>query len=200
MRRVVAGLVSLIVTTGAAMAADLEVIDAPEIDATEVDPARFGWGGVYGGVSGGYGWLNDVDRQFAVPLVDGGQDWVYGGHVGYLHEFNGGVVGAEFEAMKLDITYRKFNFITVDEGYTVKLRGGMAWDRLLATGNIGATYSTTNIGLKGWGLALGVGLDYAVTDHITVGAQYTHHDFRRFAGTLIDATVDIATARVGFKF
>ena len=195
MRTVFAGLVLLLASSGASFAADPEIISSPEIDS-----ARFGWGGVYGGISGGYVWLKDVDYQFPVPLHDGGRDWVYGAHVGYMHDLGGLVAGAEFEAMRLDVAYDLFNFITTDNAYTVKARAGYGWDRLLFSSHIGATYTTTNIGLDDWGLTLGAGIDYALTDHITVGAQYSHHSFKSFDNTMIDATLDVTTARVGFKF
>lgn len=194
MRIFTAGLV-LAIAQHTASAADLDLASP------EIDPARFAWDGVYLGVAGGYAWLNDIDYQFAVPFRDAGRDWVYGAYVGYLHDFGGGFVGgAEFEAMKVDITYDNFSFITVDDAYTVKARAGYGWDRVLLSGHIGGTYATTNIGLEDWGLAIGAGVDYALTDYVTVGAQYSHHTFSRFDGTLIDATLDVATARFGLKF
>lgn len=195
MRTVIAGLAFLLASNVAVLAADPEIITAPD-----VEPARFGWGGFYAGASLGYAWLNDVDYQFPVPLEDQGQDWVFGGHVGYMHGFGNFVVGAEFEATYLDIDYEVFNFITVENGYTVKARAGYGFDRFLVSGHVGRTYATTNVGLADWGWAFGGGVDYAITDNITLGAQYTHHTFNGFDGTLIDASLDIVTARVGFKF
>ncbi|MBX3576541.1 MAG: porin family protein [Rhizobiaceae bacterium] len=194
MRIAFAGLV-LVLAQGAASAADLELASP------DIDPARFAWDGVYIGATGGYAWLHDIDYQFPVPFRDQGRDWVYGAYVGYLHDFGGGfVAGGELEALKLDITYDNFAFITVEDAYTLKARAGYGWDRLLVSAHLGGTWATTNIGLEDWGIALGAGVDYALTDYVTVGAQYSHHSFRRFDGTLIDATLDIATARVGLKF
>ncbi|HTV68167.1 MAG TPA: outer membrane beta-barrel protein [Rhizobiaceae bacterium] len=195
MRTVIAGLVFLLSSNAAVLAADPEIITAPDINA-----ARFGWGGFYAGASLGYAWLNDVDYQFPVPLEDRGEDWVFGGHVGYMHGFGNFVAGAEFEATRLDIDYEVFNFITVENSYTVKARAGYAIDRFLISGHVGGTYATTNVGLADWGWTAGAGLDYAITDNITVGAQYTHHGFKSFDGTMIDATLDVVTARVGLKF
>jgi outer membrane immunogenic protein len=194
MRTFLAGLFSILAAS-AALAADPDIV----ID-SDVDPARFGWSGVYVGASAGYAWLEDVDNQFVPPLRDEGQDWNFGGHVGYRHGLGNFVVGGEFEATRLDITYETFNFITVENGYTLRALAGYAWDRVLVTGHLGAMYATTNIGLEDWTLALGVGLDYALTDHVTIGAHYTHHTFEGFDGTMIDGTLDVATARFGFKF
>lgn len=188
--------VVLLCASGAAHAADPEVITSPS-----VDPERFGWTGAYIGATVGYGWLEDIDYSFTPPFRDEGDDWIFGGHIGYLHQFGGFVVGAEFEAMRLDITYNTLDFITVDDAYVVKGRAGFALDRFLLTGHGGAVYATTNFaGLKDWGWAAGVGIDYALTDNIIVGGQYTHFGFTSFDGTQIDADVDTLTGRLSYKF
>jgi outer membrane immunogenic protein len=193
MRSVLAGIFCVLVASSA-LAADLDVIPAPD-----VDPARFGWTGAYGGVSGGYGWLRDTDYSFAPPLVSKGDDWNIGAFAGYLHQFGSFVVGAEGEYNLLDIRFEGFP-IFVEDAYTARLRGGYAWDKFLFTGDIGASYVTTNIGLEDWALNFGAGIDYAVTENVFVGAHYNHIRAEGFDGTLIDATIDIATARLGFKF
>lgn len=186
----------LLCVSGAARAADPQIIQSPSID-----PERFGWSGAYVGATVGYAWLEDVDYSFTPPFRDKGEDWIFGGHVGYLHQFGNFVVGAEFEAMKLDIAYENFDFITVEDAYVAKARVGFAIDRFLISGHGGAVYATTNFaGLKDWGWAAGAGVDYALTDNIIVGAQYTRFGFTSFDGTQIDADIDTVTARVSFKF
>lgn len=177
---------------GAALAAD---------PSAGVDPARFGWQGAYVGVAGGYTWLRDVDHSFVPPIHDKGEDWLVGAYAGYLAQFGNFVVGAEAEANRLDVDYDFFNFITVQNSYVVKARAGYAFDRFLLTGHAGAAYITTNfMGLKDWGWEAGVGLDYALTDHLSVGAQYAHYGFSDFDGTKLDAEVDLVSARVGYRF
>jgi outer membrane immunogenic protein len=198
--RIVALVTFLLAGTGIGLAADIQEPVSPEISAE-----RFGWTGAYIGASAGYGWLKDVDYApappFVAPLHDQGEDWVYGGYAGYLQQFGNFVVGAEAEAMKLDITYDNFNFITIKDSVALKGRAGYAWDRFLLTGHGGAVYARTNfMDLKDWGWTAGGGIDYALTDNLTVGAQYTHFDFSEFDGTKIDATIDLVTARVGIKF
>lgn len=194
-------LVLLLSTTLGAMAAD-EVIEAP----AEVDAARFSWTGPYAGLSVGYAWLKDVDYAPPAPLVgpfyDQGEDWNVGGYVGILYQFsNNLVVGAEIEATRLDIDYEALSFITVEHAITPKLRVGYAYDRFLVSGNIGGVYAKTNFaGLADWGLAAGIGVDYALTDNITAGLQYSHYRFEEFDGTQIDARINAIAARVGYKF
>ena len=196
MRAILVGATLLGLLAAPAFAADPAVIAADE-----VSPARFAWDGAYLGASIGYSWLKDVDYQFDPPLHDQGEDWVIGAHAGYLAQFGGIVVGAEVEAMRLDIQYEGFDFITIENAFVPKARVGYAIDRFLVSGHAGAVYATTNfMGLKDWGWAAGAGLDYAFTDNLTVGAQYSHYGFDGFDGTLIDAKIDTVTARFGYKF
>lgn len=191
---------------GPALSADiLRPSEDAFISAPEVEEERFGWTGIYAGIGAGYAWLEDVDYApppgFPSPLYDQGEDWVYGAHVGYLHQFGNFVVGAEAEAMKLDITYEGFDFITIEDSLALRARAGIAWDRFLFTGSAGMAYARTNyMDLKDWGWTFGAGVDYAMTDNITAGVHYTHYRFSEFDGTMIDATIDLVTARVGYKF
>jgi outer membrane immunogenic protein len=159
------------------------------------------WTGFYIGASGGYGWLRDIDRSFTPPMPDQGEDWILGVHAGYLHQFGDFVVGGEVEYQRLDITYQTFNFITVDHAYTAKARVGYAFDQFLISGSIGGAYVTTNfMGLRDLGLAIGGGIDYALTDNISVGAHYQRFSYTNFSGTMIDATLDQVALRASVRF
>ena len=190
----------LLAATGLASAADL----APDVS-PNIDEARFGWTGAYAGGSVGYGWLHDKDKApppgFPVPLYDKGDDWTAALHAGYLYQYGSFVGGAEAEVSSLDITYKGFTFITIQNAYALKARAGWAIDRFLVSGHGGAVYTTTNyMKLKDWGWTAGVNVDYAVTDHLIVGAQYTHMGFKNFDTTQIDARIDLLSARVAYKF
>ena len=177
-----------------AEAADLGGASPPAATSASVD-----WSGLYLGVSAGYGWLNDTDYSFTPPLRSSGEDVVYGGHVGYLHQFGAFVLGAEGEFTQLDINFEGFP-IDAEKSFALKARGGFAFDRFLLTGHAGATYATTNIGLEDWGWVVGAGVDYAITENIVAGVSYDHMWFEQFDNTLIDADVDILKARLSFKF
>lgn len=193
MRRTLSCLAGLFIACTAASAAD-SFVETPDID-----PARFGWTGFYAGGAIGYGWLSDVDYSFVPPLRSSGEDWVYGVHAGYLHQFGNFVVGVEGEYLKLDIQFEGLP-VYAEDAYTVRARGGYAFDRFLFTGHAGASYVTTNIGLEDWAWVVGAGIDYAVTDNVTIGANYTHMRSDSYDDTLIDAEIDVITARVGVKF
>ncbi len=195
MRVSIAGLSFFLISCGGAFAADPAAIDAG------INPARFGWQGAYAGISGGYAWLKDVDRSFTPPLPDKGKDWNVGLYGGYLAEFGSFVAGAEFEANRLDIDYEFLSFITIESSYVLKARAGYAFDRFLVSGHAGGVYATTNfMGLKDWGWEAGVGIDYALTDNLVAGVQYSHYGFNNFDGTQIDAKIDLVSARLTYKF
>ncbi len=195
MRASVTGICMLLMSCGRVLAADPTIINA------DIDPARFSWQGAYAGVSGGYSWLKDVDNSFTPPLPDKGENWNIGVYGGYLAQFGNFVAGAEFEANRLDIDYEFLSFITVENSYVAKARAGFAFDRFLVSGHVGGVYATTNfMGLKDWGWEAGAGIDYALTDNVVLGAQYSHYDFDDFDGTEIDARIDLVSARLAYKF
>ncbi len=184
-----------------ALAADPAIIradEAPEYEAP--NPERFGsWTGAYVGVSGGYGWLRDVDRSFVPPLRSKGDDFVFGVYAGYLYQYGMFVGGVEAEYQRQKINFEGFP-IDTEDAYMMKAKAGVAYDQWLATAHLGAVYATTSIGLDDWGIVAGAGVDYMVNDYLTVGANYSHQFYDTFDGTLIDAGIDTLTMRVGVKF
>ena len=201
MRGLAVGLVTLLMLGSAAKAAD----DMSVLTAGEIAPERFGWDGAYVGVAAGYGWLKDIDYAFTPPLRSSGEDFIFGGHVGYLHAWNNFVVGAEAEALNLDIQFEGLP-VWVAQAYTAKARFGYAFDRLLVTGHLGGTWINTTStiplydGLADWALTYGAAVDYAVTGNVLIGASYSHYTADGYDGTLIDADVDALTLRLGYKF
>ncbi len=160
---------------------------------------EYGWSGVYAGMTGGYGWLRDVDRSFVPPLVSRGDDWVFGAHAGYLHQWNQMVIGAEVAYQSMDIQFEGFP-VFVEDAATARVRAGFAYQKWLFSAHAGATYATTNIGLDDWGYNIGLAVEYMFTENIIAGLQYDHHSFDTFDGTLIDATVDTLALRISYKF
>jgi outer membrane immunogenic protein len=194
MRNWIAGVFSLLLTSGAAEASDLQ-----SRMYGEPDSASFDWSGPYAGGSIGYGWLRDIDYAFTPPLRSSGEDVIFGIHFGYLHQFGAFVFGAEGELTKLNINFEGFP-IDAEDSAAAKVRGGFAIDRFLFTGHGGAVHAGTNIGLADWGLLVGAGIDYAIADNIVAGVSYDHMWFEGFDGTLIDAQLDLLKARVSVKF
>jgi outer membrane immunogenic protein len=186
------GILVTALSSGIAGAADLGGVPVQA-------PAIQDWTGAYIGASVGYGWLRDVDYFFTPPLRSKGDDVIFGGHFGYLHQMGSFVLGAEAEFMRLDINFEGFP-IDAENSFALKARGGFAFDRLLLTGHAGAVYATTNIDLKDWGWVVGGGIDYLITDNFVAGISYDHFEFDRFDGTLIDAKLNLVKARLSYKF
>ena len=187
MRAQIFGIFTLMLSANVGEATDL--VGQPAVD----------WNGAYVGISAGYGWLRDVDRQFTPPLRSSGDGVVFGAQVGYLHQFGAFVLGGEAEYTRLDINFEGFP-IDVEGAFATKARAGFAFDRLLLTGHAGATYITTNIGLEDWGWVAGLGADYLLSDNIVAGVSWDHMQFNRFDGTLIDGQLDLVKTRLSFKF
>lgn len=218
MRNQIATLTLLLATTISAYAADVieapaDVIKAPADVASAPLPERFGWTGVYLGASVGHAWMKDVDQAppggLPAPFHDKGNDWNYGGHVGFLYQFdNNLVLGAELEHLQLGVKFENLAKYGVDiettSSTTPSVRLGYGYDRFLVSGHVGASYVRTEAFgkdyLKDWGWAAGAGLDYAFTDNLTAGVHYTHSQFDKFDGSQIDAKLDVLTARMGYKF
>lgn len=192
---------AVLLVAGAALLAS-PAFAADDIEIVTLDNNQsqdYGWSGMYVGLTGGYGWLRDIDRAFVPPLRASGDDWIIGVQAGYLHQWNRMVVGAEVAYTSMDIQFDGFP-IWVEDAATVRVRAGFAYQRWLFTAHGGATHATTNIGLDDWGYNLGAAVEYMFTENIIAGLQYDHHNFSTFDGTLIDATVDTVTLRVGYKF
>lgn len=193
MRVWITGIFTLALAGGTVNAADLS---GQSIGGSSLSPS---WSGPYIGASLGYGWLRDTDYSFSPPLRSSGEDVIFGGHVGYLHQFNSFVIGAEGEFTRLDINFEGFP-IDAENSIAIKARGGFTFDRFLLTGHAGAAYAKTNIDLKDWGWVAGAGIDYLLTDNIVAGVSYDHMWFNGFDDTLIDARLDLVKARLSLKF
>jgi len=173
---------SLIASLGAtsALAADLPTRKAAPYMAP-VD-AAFNWTGLYLGVNGGYGWGGSG--------LNGG---LAGGTLGYNYQMGQMVIGAEadldFAPLRGNQTYPlNVNLRTrMDSLTTERLRLGYASDRTLffvtggyAGGNVRATLWDVPNGLSAsrsqWrnGFAVGGGVEYAFTNHISAKAEYLY--------------------------
>jgi outer membrane immunogenic protein len=155
MSRIVASVSALALMAGIAAAADLPPPVAPPPPPMLVPtPIAFNWSGFYFGGHGGYGFGSGA-------FTDGA---IIGGQLGVNYQFNNFVLGAEGDGSWVD-------WGGTDVVGTIRLRGGFAFDRLLAYGTGGAAFE----GDVGW--VAGGGIEYAVTDHFTVGVEYLHYDF-----------------------
>lgn len=161
----------------------------------------FTWTGFYVGVNAGYGWnANDKDSVFGFdgPLFDGKDNdggFVGGGQLGYNMQFGSFVAGVEADLQFADIggrdrygqvngTWHNFGHTGLDYFGTVRARLGLAIDRALVYGTGGFAYGGGDnkrcaVGnllncddddtSTGW--TLGAGVEYAVTNNVTVKVE-----------------------------
>ncbi len=210
-------LVATAALTSSALAADVST------------PSAYDWSGIYVGAQIGGAWADlDVD---ATPY--GGPQWenepsaiYFGGLLGANYQIDQIVVGIEG-----DIGLMNGSTDEVDIGLngwlgqgdldylgTVRGRLGLAFDRVLVYGtagvgwlgtemtlNNGATNTDTKLDHFGW--VAGAGAEWAVTDNVSVRAEYLYGDFDtetsvNSLGPIgdVDPTLNVVRAAVVFKF
>lgn len=142
------------------------------------------WTGLYGGVQLEYGDAN----------VTGGisGDGMLGGiFAGYRYDFGNYVLGAELDVNAADINLPGVG--DIDTVSRLGLEAGFDAGNMLFYGTAGGAVATVDAGadtLRGHGYFYGVGMDYALTETLTVGAELLQHEFQDFdniAGTDVDA-------------
>lgn len=148
---------------------------------------------------------------------------VLGGvQAGYNYDFGGFVLGVEADlqasGMKLVTTQgAATGTFSVDQFGTLRARAGIAADRFLpyvtgglavANGHINITDGVTTYDERkvsvGW--TIGAGVEYAVTDNVTLKAEYLYADFGKasYAGPAglgaSDVTTRASIVRTGVNF
>ena len=151
------------------------------------------WTGLYGGAQLGYGDVSDA--------AGGGGDGMTAGLMGgYRMDFGQFVAGAELNYDWADIELGGGD--SLDNIARLKLIGGYDMGNALLYGTVAAVRADATVGGvdvndNGWGA--GLGIDYALTEQMTLGAELMEHRFDNFAGGGdLDATT--LNARVGFRF
>ena len=128
------------------------------------------WDGFYAGLQYGQGTGKLHDRG---ALADFGDYKAYGAHAGYQKGFGKAVIGGELD----------YNKVSPDEVYSdgdltrLRLRAGYDAGKFLPYVTVGAAKLSTDE-FKDTGMTYGVGVDYKVAEHFTVGAEYSRNDFK----------------------
>ncbi|WP_226550927.1 MULTISPECIES: outer membrane beta-barrel protein [Celeribacter] len=169
------------------------VIEQPTIAPAPVVPVSGSdWTGGYAGASLGYGWGDDA--------LDDADDMTYGIFGGYNYDFGQFVLGGELEYLGSEIENDTAN---LDDLTRLKLRAGYDAGPALIYGVVGAAYANADIGGQSYndtGYTYGIGVDYAVTDSINVGAELLQNEFDEFDNSGTDLSATTLGARVSFKF
>ena len=209
-RAVLSGLAACVLpllTTHAALAAD----PAPLPDAPAPAAVPFTWTGAYVGAQLGY-----LDSDLDVAGTPGAADGFVGGvHLGYDWQLGGNLLlGAyadvDFSDAEIEVGGARAGELDfVARGMAKLGYGGL--DRTLLYAQGGIAYLSVDVpGLgdpdldeAGW--AAGVGVDFAVSDKMAVGADYLYHEFDGVGsgsdqfGT-DDVDVDAHTVRAKFRY
>jgi outer membrane immunogenic protein len=169
-----------------------EPMITPVVDMT---PVSGDWTGLYAGAQLGF-----ADVSSNVAGLDG-NGAVGGVHAGYRYDFGQFVAGAElaYNASNVDLG----GIDELDNATQLKVMGGYDLGKTLVYGTVGATHAKATIGGVGYsdtGYLIGVGMDYAINDKWTVGAELNHNRFNNFDGTGADVRANSAQIRVGYRF
>jgi opacity protein-like surface antigen len=151
------------------------------------------WTGAYGGVQLEYG-----DVGLSGALSEDGTGGLAGVFAGYRYDFGSYVLGVEADLNAADIDLPAAGG-SLDSVARLGVEAGFDAGPALIYGTAGAAHATVDAGadtLAGSGYFYGVGMDYAVTDRITVGAELLQHEFRDFDDT---NGLDVSATTVGIN-
>jgi outer membrane immunogenic protein len=186
--------------------------DMPLKTPTPLVAAPYDWTGLYVGLHAGAGWL---DSGFVEAEEDlSGAGWLGGVQVGGNWQWRQWVIGVEGEFWGSSLYDRRFEAdpggsenATVNNRWDAALsvRSGIAFDRAWVYGKLGVVwgkfnYSETDAFSDGstyvsanaisTGVLLGVGFEYALTDHWSTKLEYNYIDY----GTVIANFTEVECA------
>lgn len=138
------------------------------------------WTGFYAGAQIEYG-----DVGISGALTEDGTGALGGVFAGYRYDFGSYVIGGEldFNAADIDLPATGGNLDSVTR---LGLEAGFDAGPALFYGTAGAARATVDTGtatLDGNGYFYGIGMDYALTDQVVLGAELLRHEFDDFNDT-----------------
>lgn len=193
MKRILAasalGLIAAPAFAGSLVEPTPEPVPVPVVQAA---PASL-WSGVYGGAQFGYGWM---DGDSEAGDYDG-EDWLGGVHLGWQNANGNFVYGLEGD----------YNYSEMELGGTeldnlshIKAKAGYDFGRTLVYATLGGAYADAGDLGDDWGWAAGAGVDYMVTDRVSLGAEALYHQFDDFGDTGGDLDGTTLQAKVSYHF
>lgn len=178
MNKFLATTAALLALSTPTFAADIPMGGEPVAPAY-IAPAAFSWNGAYVGLNAGYGFNGDFGQG-----MDDGSGYTVGVQAGYNVQFDPMVVGIEAE-----LAYSGIEASAAPYSAELNWRGaitpriGFAMDRFLpyikagvAFGSIDASDGSGNDSATLWGWTAGAGVEYAVTDQVSVKLEYAYTD------------------------
>jgi outer membrane immunogenic protein len=155
------------------------------------------WSGAYAGAQIGYG---DVDSNGAG--LDG-YGALGGVHAGYRWDMGNFVAGAELSYDKANIDLGATAGDELDDVTALKLTAGREFGNSLVYGALGAAHASASVAgadLSDNGLVYGLGMDYAISERMTVGGELLRHDFNDFDASGVDLDATTLKAKVALRF
>ena len=150
------------------------------------------WSGLYVGGQLGYG---DVSSSSGALDGSGFSTGLIAGYRVDMGQFVAGIEG-NYDWTDIDLGG---GVATLDNVARLKLIGGYDMGPALLYGTVAAVRAESSVGNDS-GYALGVGMDYALTDRMTLGAELMEHRFDDFNGLGVDLDATTFNTRVGFRF
>jgi outer membrane immunogenic protein len=197
--KTIAALITTVALTAPAFAGGPTVVEPePEIVPAEpyVEPG-VDWSGAYVGAQIGYG---DVDSN------GGGLDgngWLGGVLGGYRWDLGNVVLGTELTYDVTDIELGAVAGDELDDVAALKLTAGREIGNSLFYGTLGAAHASASVGgadLSDNGFLYGIGVDYAITERMTLGGEVLQHRFDDFDGSGVDLDATTLKAKVALRF
>lgn len=199
MKKIIAGTFALALAPLAATAGGFTETAAPApAPIAAPAPVSYDWSGFYGGAQIEYG---DVDGEG--PLAGEGDGALYGVFGGYRYDFGSFVLGAEIDLNAADIDLDDTLDGSLDAVYRLGVEAGFDAGPALIYGTAGYAYAEadTAVGdLEGDGYFFGAGIDYLITEQVTIGAEILQHEFDDFDGTGVDISATTFGVNAAFRF
>ena len=170
------------------------------------DPDIFNWTGPYVGGHLGYAVEGDADMRFPGGTLTADLDGILGGiYGGYNYQMNGFVLGGEADVTFSDVDGSAppvSSFDVLTHG-SVRLRAGLAYDRILP-------YLTVGLGVAGGeqtipgggtplkvhlGVVAGAGIDWALGQNLSARVEYlySYYGRERYNHTAVSSRTDFDT-------
>ncbi len=153
------------------------------------------WTGFYGGVQLGYGFANtsaNTDGDGIVGGVRAGYDYDFGNYVMG--------VGVDYDFAGIDLNPGPNS---IDGIGRLKARAGIDAGPALFYGTGGMALANASVGgnnISDLGYLLGAGIEYRVTEQVSVGTEVLWHDFGAFDNAGFTANATTINANLNFRF
>ena len=176
-------------------AGGLSTIIEPAIETLPATTDDVDWTGLY---LGGQASLPKVDAR---SLEDIGDGIAMGVHGGYLQDLGQLVIGAEVEVSltAIESWSDDFPLSTIAAG---QVRAGYDLGSFLPYVAVGVSQARLagDVDETDNGTFARVGIDYRLTENLSLGGQYTHYRYDDFAGTGDDFDISATGARLSLHF